>query len=862
MARENRGRRGRLALVRPFPREGGATGWGRLALAGPFPRVPHGAARGKDGAGGWRALAYRAARPKGAVDDGVRGRHGSSPSVRKRKGGTGVACPLAARTGRCGHGGRGAAEGDGERERRPRAGRGRGWRALTCTLPVRVRGGVPLYTSLPRAWERVGPGIACPRVPLPARTGRRGHGGRGRAEGDGERGRRAHANGKGGGGVRTAARSKGKGRGRGRRGEGAACWSAPLPRECGRVGPGRVPPCRARGAARSRGHARCRRRRRGGGGAPLVRTPSAQTGKGGAGGGVPSRVPFPLPARRGGAVKGEGEGRRALVLSAAKGEREGPGATGIGGGDPPREWGTAAAACPRANGKGGRGWWWVPSCAPLQWAARAGGTGGGEGEGWRALVRPLSAQTGRGAAGCPCAALPREWDGGTWEKGRGPEGGNVPSYAPLERGGGSMRRAGEGEEGGRLTLVHPCLRTNGAAGDVGERSVGPSSCVLYANGAGGGDGREEGGGKTYALCINPILYWEGMGGKVGVACPRAHTLWRKQNGTQEGRPTPRIARREGRTRIRGTQCPSASQALPSPPPAPPRLRGRGAHEGMPSPLFSLSAAPHCGKRAHEGTWPPPLPFPLGRAIRKGGTRPPAPPFPIRAEGRTRPPPPFPLAAPPHSRRMGACEGKTRGKGTLKGTRVLGPSLPHSRGRGAHEGTPLRVALAPFSFSLRATRHARHATPRPSPSPLGRAAPYARGTRGHATLGSTLPHSHAAPGPSPLAAPPRTRGKWACEAPPPAPPFPHWRGRVLHAGTPPSTSLPPWPRRPVRARRGHARAFARKGVHAGTPPPSRGKGRTRASRPRLPTYRAAGSTRSRRARVHRARTAIFARHSTT
>ncbi|KAH9014469.1 hypothetical protein EDB85DRAFT_1899198 [Lactarius pseudohatsudake] len=305
MARENRGvgavnvgRRGRLALVRPFPREGGATGWGRLALAGPFTCVPHGVARGKDGAGGWRALAYGAARPKGAVDDRVRGRHGSSPSVRKRKGGTGVACPLAARTGWGGHGGRGVAEGDGERERHPRAERGWGWRALTCTLPVHVRGGVPLYTSLPRARGRVGPGIVCPRVPLPACTGRRGHGGRGRAEGDGERGRRAHANGKGGGGGGTG-----------------SC--APLPRLRGGV----VKRAREVPMATERGGAArhlC---------APLPR----KLGREGPGVACPRVYHSPFP-RRGGAVKGEGEGRRALVLSAAKGEREGPGATGIGGG--------------------------------------------------------------------------------------------------------------------------------------------------------------------------------------------------------------------------------------------------------------------------------------------------------------------------------------------------------------------------------------------------------------------------------------------------------------------------------------------------------------------------------------------------
>ncbi|KAH9014470.1 hypothetical protein EDB85DRAFT_1899199 [Lactarius pseudohatsudake] len=497
------------------------------------------------------------------------------------------------------------------------------------------------------------------------------------------------------------------------------------------------------------------------------------------------------------------------------------------------------------------------------------------GEGWRALVCPLSAQTGRGAAGCPCAAVPREWDGGMWEKGRGPEGGNVPSYALLEWGGGSMWRAGEGEEGGRLTLVHPCLCTNGAAGDVGERSVGPSSCVLYANGAGGGDGREEGGGEGGGGRREEEEEGGGRreegggrreegggrreegggrreegGGKDLCSLHQPDSALYTNRGMQEGRPTPHIARREGRTRIRGTQCPSASQALPSPPSVPPRLRGRGAHEGMPLPLFSLSAAPHCGKWAHEGTWPPPLPFPLGRAIRKGGTRPPAPLFPIRAEGRTRPPPPFPLAAPPHSRRMGACEGKTRRKGTLKGTRLLGPSLPRSRGKGAREAchplapspfarkggtrghaSPRRPRPLPLLSSRHQACEARHPpalpfppwprrpirvgntrachprfhpspfTRRPQPFPLGCTAPYAWEVgMQSATPGATLP---------PLARKGVARGYAAQHLPSPLAALPGTREKGAREGI-----------RAEGGARGHAAPFAREGAHKGklSPPP--------------------------------------------
>ncbi|KAH9015934.1 hypothetical protein EDB84DRAFT_1582072 [Lactarius hengduanensis] len=235
------------------------------------------------------------------------------------------------------------------------------------------------------------------------------------------------------------------------------------------------------------------------------------------------------------------------------------------------------------------------------------------------------------------------------------------------------------------------------------------------------------------------------------------------------------------------------------------------------PSYPYTAAPHCGKRAHEGTWPPPLPFPLGRAIRKGGTRPPAPPSPFAWKGargrRLR----FPWPRRPIRVEWGRAKAKTRGKGTLKGTRLLGPSLPRSRGKGAREACH---PLAPSPFARR-----------PQPFPLGCTAPYAWevGMRS-ATPGATLPplarkgvaRGYAAQHlPSPLAAPPGTREKGARE------------GIRAEGGA-----------------RGHAAPFAREGAHEGKPSP--------------PPYvsRSGGRRGSRRARVHRARTAIFARHSTT
>ncbi|KAH9007546.1 hypothetical protein EDB84DRAFT_1572767 [Lactarius hengduanensis] len=206
--------------------------------------------------------------------------------------------------------------------------------------------------------------------------------------------------------------------------------------------------------------------------------------------------------------------------------------------------------------------------------------------------------------------------------------------------------------------------------------------------------------------------------------------------------------------------------------------------------------------------------------------------------------------------MGACEGKTRGKGTRKGTRPLGPSLPHSRGRGTTRAD--RPAL--FPFPLRATPFARkggtgahEGTPprlsaSPPPSPPSLLAP--PGTRG------------TPPPLSPLAAPPHTRGDRE-GMPPPVPAFP--------IRTPPPASLPPWLRRPGVARgyaaghlpspfaappgtrekgaregiraewgaRGHAAPFAREGAHEAkpTPPPyvSRSGAGAVSVRPRSPRH---------------------------
>ncbi|KAH9009310.1 hypothetical protein EDB85DRAFT_1903142 [Lactarius pseudohatsudake] len=217
----------------------------------------------------------------------------------------------------------------------------------------------------------------------------------------------------------------------------------------------------------------------------------------------------------------------------------------------------------------------------------------------------------------------------------------------------------------------------------------------------------------------------------------------------------------------------ACRPLLIPQSAPPRSRRKGAHEGTPFPHVSpsLSFAPcpsssylaapvRAGKGARD---PPALPFPSRGRGAYGSTPPhhpasaPALPScprnPVRTDrGRARPdrptsprrPPPAPslLSAPPHSRGVRACEGKntrkgdTR-KGDTRGHATPRPLLPHSRGRGAREGTPPRLSASPppSSPSLFAPPHSRgrgaHDTAPLSASPPPLSLPSSRRVRGQA-----------------------------------------------------------------------------------------------------------------------------------
>ncbi|KAH9011219.1 hypothetical protein EDB84DRAFT_1445290 [Lactarius hengduanensis] len=549
-------------------------------------------------------------------------------------------------------------------------------------------------------------------------------------------------------------------------------------------------------------------------------------GKGRAGG---SRAPFPRV--RGGEVKGEGAAACGAPLCRANAEGWGGGGAVKGGAGGGRERGRPSCAplprkrgregpgvaCPRVHGGqgGATGRGAACPCVPL-YAKGKGGTGDGEG-----AASPLPRERGTAAAACPRAARTGEREGakeggGTWGGAR--KGGTTCPRAPPFCAGGVARTGGKGgggqcrrgkrrggltlvrplsalERGGgqcggrgneerlteRLTLVHPCLRANGAARDAGYGGARPLAS-FDANGNGGGDGRATGGRE-----------W---GGKVGVACTRAHTLWRKQNV-----PATYAEALTWQARVASASFPASSSRLLSSPRLPHSRRRRKRAGRRPA------SRAERGARDTGHTMPLGLPGPPFSPVRgtpfvwveSGHTRArgprPSPSFPIRAEGRTRPPPPFPLAAALYAR-----------KGGTRGTRPPGPSLPPWPRRST------RVEWGRAKARRAERGHARARDPSAPPFPIR-----AEGVR----RGQTAPPSS----PS-LFAPPRSRGKGAREARHPlAPPLPiRAEGGRTRAHRPASPRrphplpllssrhparearhppFPPWPRRPIRA--GIARA---------------------------------------------------------
>ncbi|KAH9159937.1 hypothetical protein EDB89DRAFT_1915365 [Lactarius sanguifluus] len=543
---------------------------------------------------------------------------------------------------------------------------------VACPPFLRVWGGVPACNTLPRKWGRAGGGVPS-RTPFPHVQG-----------GVPACTPLPHIWGRAGGGVpsRTTFLRIWGGvpmcntlpHEWGRVGWGVACLHVPCaymaawPR--GKGGPGGwralAPfPCE-RGGAKREGEGGAGDAERWGG--AFVRPPSE-------GHGMPSRVPFVHPREWGRHGQGEEEGP-----AAAAGPVRTPSAQMEG-----RGWGWWAFACPLTGHMGWHALVHPPFCANGEWWGR----------GWRALTCPLWWRgQGKGEAEGngerPSCALPHEWGRGwdTWDGqgGRGGTGGGVPLCAPLPR---EWDREGEG--GGALPLYAPSVRM------------------------GATDRGREGGG-------------EGRGRKR--AGRRPLPPHRAQRGAHEDK---------GHT-MPATPRPPGPSLLPS---ALPCLRGRGrtracrrchpfpcsrhpirAESGCtrarcPSP--SLLRHPVCAERGHATPWPLLSPF-----AQKGGAqghsapptlsqpRPSVQPHSHRQGACKGTPPHHTESALPHSRGMGACEGKTCGKGTHEGTRPPSPSLPHSRGRVSHAGTPPRT-------------HGKGGHATPGPSPFAR-----KGARGHAT----------------------------------------------------------------------------------------------------------------------------------
>ncbi|KAH9031497.1 hypothetical protein EDB85DRAFT_2240501 [Lactarius pseudohatsudake] len=270
--------------------------------------------------------------------------------------------------------------------------------------------------------------------------------------------------------------------------------------------------------------------------------------------------------------------------------------------------------------------------------------------GWCALMWPPSAQMRNGGAGerAATAYLVR-----TPSDGKGGTGGGVPSCAPFPREWGGADR---GEEGGgrreRYALVRPPFRANGEA---------PYAPYLRANGAAAvnaGEGR----GVGVRLTMD--------GGGIGGMVQQFWTLRRKQNVPA----TIGCAKSVGR--------PPLPPLLPLPSPTPSASkRGRKRAGRRPS--------PPCIERGAQG----------GHTMIRGVRR-----LPVRAEGGAHegvplPSPPAllsPVRAAPFTRKGGArgyaAPGPSlpigRGAHKVRRRRPLpGPSVPHLRGRGPHEGTP-------------------------------------------------------------------------------------------------------------------------------------------------------------------------------
>ncbi|KAH9017031.1 hypothetical protein EDB85DRAFT_1897815 [Lactarius pseudohatsudake] len=629
----------------------------------------------------------------------------------------------------------------------------------------------------------------------------------------------------------------GKGRCRGNGRGGGMPLRAPLPRKWGRVG-GRgwcpcVPPSRAYGLVWPK--------RRGGPGvacprAPpfhangegggvrgdrergrhaLAHPPSARMGKGGAGGGVPSRAPFPH-------VPGHGQwGRVALggVLShapflrvrggAAKGEGEVPG-----------------ASCPRAplHGKGGageRGRVWrgqggrggrrrgggdLPSCAPFLRSNGVAVNAGEREEGatylvgrWPILLRPLFDANGAGMAG---GGGGRGGKGGGWKRGEGVFAN--PILYGTNRLARTIGRWGESWSGSRTTLPPPFPPFPLHSRTVVSRTVvddpphpirvekGTPDAPFHAERGARGSGAHNARRPTSPRQLRPR--------SIPLVCTAPYA-WK---GARKAGHPPSLphSRRRGRTRAHRPASPRRPRphplTLPSSRHPVCTERGHARARHPPGPLFPICAEGGCTRACR-----PPVPSPSVRATWFAGKA---------AHEGTPPPSPSVPPLPPWPRRPFAQKGCIRGHAATALSFSPGPS---------HEGMP--PPALPFSWATPARTcgmEAREgATPGPPPFPIRAEGGRARACRPLSPLPRHLPF------------PPRPRRERK-GTPPQAPPSPIRTERV-HAGTlPPAPPLLPWVAPPhahgmearegttppaapyvwARHTRAHPSPFARKGAH--------------------------------------------------
>ncbi|KAH9029238.1 hypothetical protein EDB85DRAFT_1892100 [Lactarius pseudohatsudake] len=424
-------------------------------------------------------------------------------------------------------------------------------------------------------------------------------------------------------------------------------------------------------------------------------------------------------------AKGLGRGWRALAYEGAQ-SRDGPVATGKGGGVPlGRE--RSGVACP---------------CVPLYAAEGARGEG---------VASPLPREWGRTAAGCPRA----NGKGGAGKRGRGRWRGAFMRTPSVRMGGADRGRVG-GEGEGRRDVGEGCALVRSLSARTGWHGLGdkegaacPRALPLSmregvadsaGGGRGGGDGRDD------ALCTpdSVRIGWHAIGRRpTHVSSPPSlssppNPLIRAKRGR---RPKSLHRAQRGAHQDKGRTMPAAPR-----PPGPSLLPVRattfawkeGARGHATTATSPVRGTPFARKGGARGLAPCPSSSYLAAPVRagKGARDPPALPFPSRGRGAYGSTPPHhPASAPalPSCPRnpVRADRGRARPDRPTSPRRPrprpvpLVRATPFARSEGVrgHTAPPLRVAPALFPFPLRATLFARKGGARHRPTLCVAPAPF-------------------------------------------------------------------------------------------------------------------------------------------